>query len=123
MKNRLLKLMMLALLAGPMVGHAGPQGPILLPTGPGEDPDSTEIGDKPPDSPKDPGNIQPEPPVLTPGGTAIAAGPVVGAAESSGPILWPTGPGDDPDSTEIGDKPPKDPDDTGGIRPASSLRA
>ncbi len=177
MKNRLLRLVMLTLVTGPLVGSAGPLGPILLPTGtgdgldsteigedpppspkdpgnvqpgtrtselqgtaaarradgsfgpvllptrPGEGPDSTEIGQDPPPSPKDPGDIQPESPLLTPGAIAIAARPVVGTARFSGPILWPTGPGDDLDSTEIGDKPPPDPTDEGGIWPVSSLGA
>jgi hypothetical protein len=104
MKNRLLRLMMLALVTGPMVAIAAQQGPIVIPTGPGA-PDSTEIGEDPPPSPKDPGNIQP--PVLT-------------VADASGPIVIPTVPGA-PDSGEIGDKPPPDPDDTGGIWPGALL--
>lgn len=102
MKSRLLKWMTLTMVTGPMVGIAGPLEPILLPTGTGEEPDSTEIGDDPPDSPKDPGNIQPV---------------LLVVAESSGPILVPTGPWDRPDETSIGDPPPSDPKDKGDIQP------
>lgn len=109
MKNQLLRWVMLMLVTGPLVGTAGPQGPILLPTGTGDKPDPTEVGDKPPETPKDPGNIQPV--ALT-----VAEGQWVGIAESSGPILVPTGPGDGPDSTEIGDPPPDDPKDKGNIQ-------
>lgn len=112
MTKRLLKLVVMALVTGPMVGAAGPLGPIVVPTGPGEDPDSTEIGDPPPDDPKDQGNLLPEGRLLASGGDAVAVG-----ARASGPILLPTGPGEDPEDPGIGEEPPRDPVDTGGIRP------
>jgi hypothetical protein len=43
---------------------------------------------------------------------AVVVGPAVGAASSQGPIVFPTGPWEDPD--RIGEEPPKDPEDTGG---------
>jgi len=44
-------------------------------------------------------------------------GPAVGAADTVGPIVFPTGPWEDPD--RIGEEPPKDPEDTGGICPGT----
>ena len=104
----------MALGLAPVVGATGPLGPIVVPTGPWEGPDSTEIGDDPPDSPKDPGNIQPQGRLLTP---AVLT---VGSAGFFGPILWPTGPWEDPDSTEIGEDPPDFPKDPGDICPQPS---
>lgn len=112
MKNSLLKWMMLTLVTGPMVGLAEPLGPIVLPTGTGDAPDPTEIGDKPPPDPKDQGGIQPEQLTSVPA--------ALGSAES-GPILVPTGPWDPPDETSIGDPPPTDPKDPGNIRPETSF--
>jgi hypothetical protein len=60
MKNPMSKWMMLALVMGPLVGTAAPLGPIVLPTGPGENLDAHEIGDTPPPDPKDQGGIRPE---------------------------------------------------------------
>ncbi|MCE9673839.1 hypothetical protein LY474_39200 [Myxococcus stipitatus] len=47
---------------------------------------------------------------------AVLVGPAVGAAQTSRPIV-PTGPGDTKNPTEIGDKPPPDPTDEGGVCP------
>ncbi|MCP3102214.1 hypothetical protein LZ198_25420 [Myxococcus sp. K15C18031901] len=47
---------------------------------------------------------------------AVVLAPVVGVAQTSGPFI-PTGPGGGKDPTEIGDKPPPDPTDEGGICP------
>ena len=60
MKNLMSKWTMLALVMGPLVGTAAPLGPIVLPTGPGDERDRTSIGDPPPNDPKDQGNICPE---------------------------------------------------------------
>ncbi|QSQ22865.1 hypothetical protein JY651_48545 [Pyxidicoccus parkwayensis] len=106
MKNQLLKWVLLTLVTGPMLATAAPLGPILLPTGSEDKPDSAEVGDKPPETPKDPGNIQPE---------------LFAVAESSGPILVPSDPRDRPDETEIGDKPPDSPKDPGDIRPETTF--
>ncbi|NMO15792.1 hypothetical protein HPC49_31005 [Pyxidicoccus fallax] len=109
MKHRLWMFVVMVLGSGAAMGATGPVGPIVVPHGPGEDPDSTEIGDPPPNGPRDPGDIQPQVP-------AHVAGPVR-LVESSGPILFPTGPGDEPDSGEIGDDPPNGPNDPGDIQP------
>jgi hypothetical protein len=47
---------------------------------------------------------------------AVVVGPAVGAASTLGPIVFPTGPWEDPED-RIGEEPPPDPDDPGGICP------
>lgn len=49
---------------------------------------------------------------------ALVAVPTVTTAAPTGPIVIPTIPTDpSATGTQIGDNPPKDPDDTGGVRP------